>query len=51
MKYFIIQYVDRSQENGHEDEDEISEASIRVVVCTNQDRGQDGNCLETQVHQ
>eukprot|EP00088_Acartia_fossae_P033106 TRINITY_DN33887_c0_g1_i2.p1 TRINITY_DN33887_c0_g1~~TRINITY_DN33887_c0_g1_i2.p1 ORF type:complete len:205 (+),score=40.48 TRINITY_DN33887_c0_g1_i2:162-776(+) len=39
----------RHFENGHDgDESEMCEASVRVLVCTQEDRGQDGNCLETQ---
>ena len=39
----------RHFENGHDgDESEMCEASVRVLVCTQEDRGQEGNCLETQ---
>ena len=40
-----------SNENGNMDGDsEASEASVRVLVYTQEDRGHDPHCLETQVY-
>ena len=39
----------RHSENGQDEDFEASEASVRVLVYTQEDRGHDPNCLETQV--
>ena len=40
----------RHSENGQDEDFEASEASVRVLVYTQEDRGHDPNCLETQVY-
>ena len=49
-RLIIIVDFRQANENGSMDgESETSEASLRVLVYTQEDRGHDPHCLETQV--